>query len=384
MRLAIVASHPIQYQAPLFRELSKRLDLDVFFALDPTPEDQGRAGFGAGFSWDVDLVSGYRHQFLKNVATRPGISFAGADTPEVGPLLRNGHYDAVLVLGFYLKTFLQAAWACKRAGVPVMVRGDNHLLEPRSRAKQMIKRVVYPVALRTFDAALYVGQRSRDYFQHYAYPQDRLFFVPHGLDEEAFAAEASPDARARARAELGISQEAKVALFVGKFLARKRAEDLLRASAIALQEGRDVQVLLAGSGPLEDDLKALARTLGVVAHFAGFQNQSRMPSIYAASDLMVLPSDNESWGLVANEALACGKPILLSDAVGAAPDLAQDGMAGGVFPVGDYGALARQMMTLLAYPPPARDIARRSAEYSTAAAIKGLEQACAFVARRGS
>ena len=96
-RLAILASHPVQYYAPLFRELAQRLDLTVFYAHSATDMDQARAGFGVGFSWDVDLLSGYEHVFLDNVARNPGLGrFSGVDTPEIGHRLREGRFDALL------------------------------------------------------------------------------------------------------------------------------------------------------------------------------------------------------------------------------------------------------------------------------------------------
>ena len=122
MHLAVVASHPIQYHAPLFRELARRLDLTVFYAHRATPVDQARAGFGVGFEWDIDLLSGYEHAFLRNLAKRPGLDrFGGCDTPEIGARLAEGRFDAVLVPGWHLKTYLQAGLAAKRLGLPVFV-----------------------------------------------------------------------------------------------------------------------------------------------------------------------------------------------------------------------------------------------------------------------
>src|SRR6266536_208125 len=88
MRLGILTSHPIQYQAPWFRALAKVVDLEVFFAHRQSAAEQGKAGFGVAFDWDVDLLCGYRHQFLKNVASRPGVDhFFGCDTPEVAEII---------------------------------------------------------------------------------------------------------------------------------------------------------------------------------------------------------------------------------------------------------------------------------------------------------
>src|SRR5215471_5844623 len=144
-RLAVLTSHPIQYYAPLFRELAKVVDLQVLFAHRATPTEQAQAGFGTPFEWDVDMTSGYAHSFLDNVARRPGTDrFLGCDTPDVGRHLRAGCFQVLLVLGWHLKSYLQAVLAAKRLGIPVMVRGDSHLLTPRSPFKKALKSLAYP------------------------------------------------------------------------------------------------------------------------------------------------------------------------------------------------------------------------------------------------
>src|SRR5690349_13407110 len=103
MHLAVVASHPIQYQAPLFRALAEHIDLHVFFSHRATSKDQARAGYGVEFEWDMDLLTGYRHEFLANVSKDSGTDhFFGCDTPEISKRIESEHFDAVLVMGWHL------------------------------------------------------------------------------------------------------------------------------------------------------------------------------------------------------------------------------------------------------------------------------------------
>jgi glycosyltransferase involved in cell wall biosynthesis len=385
MRLAFVTSHPIQYYAPLFRALAQRLDLVVFFAHRATASDQAKAGFGVEFDWDVALLAGYAHEFLRNVARRPALDrLSGCDTTEIGERIREGQFDAVLVQGWYLKSFLQAVFAAKLQGLPVLVRGDSHLDTPRSALKRTAKSVAYPAFLRLFDAALHVGERSRAYWMHYGYPASRLFFSPHCVDAAWFAARATAQARAELRARLGVGSDAKVALFAGKLVPLKRPMDVVAAAARLKAGGRKLCLLISGAGPLESEMSAAARTAGVPIHMLGFCNQTMMPKAYAAADVLVLPSEQETWGLVANEALACGRAVVLSDAVGSAPDLADDGSAGRVFPVGNVGALADAIAEVLDCPPSSRAIAAKSATYSLESAAEGILRASAFVTDRRS
>lgn len=383
--LAVVASHPVQYYAPLFRELARRVDLTVYYGHRASQSDQARAGFGVGFEWDVDLLSGYHHEFLDNVAKSPELGrFEGVDTPGIGYKLRGRRIDAVLVLGWYLKCFLQTLWAAKRSGIPILVRGDSHLETPRSLLKRLTKQALYPIFLRQFDAALIVGVQNRAYWRHYGYPQSRMFASPHCVDTAWFASRATAEAATELRQTLGISQNAPVALFAGKLVDFKRPGDLIVAAADARRKGLAVEVLIAGSGPLEADLRALAARHNVPLHILGFCNQSQMPAAYAASDVLVLPSNGrETWGLVANEALACGTPVILSDAVGCAHDFARNGRAARTFRMGDIAGCAGVLCETLAHPPPHEEIIRINQEFSIEAAVAGIMQAAQSVASTG-
>jgi len=383
-RLLIVGSHPVQYYAPLFRALAARMDLMVFYAHRATPHDQAQAGFGVGFEWDIDLLSGYSYEFLHNASAAPSLDrFAGVDTPEIGRRLRAGQFDAVLVMGWRFKCFHQALWAAKRMRIPVLVRGDSHLDTPRATWKRWVKAITYPIFLRSFNGALIVGARNRAYWRHYGYPEERMFDSPHCVDNEWFAARATPGARTELRERLGVTPETKLVLFAGKLLPFKRPLDLIEAAALARGTGEAVEVLVAGAGPLESELRVRARALGVPVHFLGFCNQTEMPAAYAASDLLVLPSDGrETWGLVVNEALACGRPVLVSDAVGCAPDMAIDLGGEAVFPVGDTSALAKSMQQVLSNPFDRMLIAKTATAFSVEAACSGIENAVTMLSTR--
>ena len=172
-----------------------------------------------------------------------------------------------------------------------------------------------------------------------------------------------------------------MALFAGKLLAFKGPLDLLAAAASLKSTGYPVSILIAGSGPLEAELAATAMAAGVSLHRLGFCNQTQMPGAYAAADVLVLPSSGETWGLVANEAQACGVPVIVSDACGCAPDLAQDGSAGRVFPFGDREALSAALLAILDHPPARKTILEKSEKYSVAAAADGIQEGLAFAVR---
>lgn len=389
MRLGILASHPIQYHAPLFRALAARMDVQVYFAHRQTPVEQAAAGFGVAFDWDVDLLSGYAHEFLPNRASRPGVDhFLGCDTPEIARRIRRERFDAFFVTGWNLKSFWQAAMACRLTRTPLLVRGDSQLGSPRSPLRRVLNEATHRTMLRCFDGFLVVGERNREYLRHYGISPCRLFDAPHFVDNAWFHARAIDASRHREtmRAELGFTPETPLALFVGKLIPKKRPADVVRALARVRADRPDVGLVIVGAGQEEAELRALVNRESLPVAFAGFRNQSELPAWYAMADMLVLPSDGgETWGLVVNEAMACGLPAVVSDAVGCAPDLVTPGLTGERFPLGDVDALAQAIARAL--PLRARSetqdaLRARMSRYSLATAADGVEAAVRQLARR--
>ncbi|GAB5536481.1 MAG: hypothetical protein Rubg2KO_27300 [Rubricoccaceae bacterium] len=343
MKLGILATHPIQYHAPLYRELAKHVDLHVYFAHQQTASGQADSGFGVAFEWDVDLLSGYPHSFLTNQAKHPSTdSFKGTNTPEIRDIIRRERFDAFFVTGWYTRSFWQAMMACWRTKTPLLIRGDSQLGTPRSRLLQLVKEAAYRAFIPRFDRYLVVGERAKEYYLHYGAAPSRMHFVPHYVDNAFFRhhAEAADQGRPL-RASLGYTDDTLVLLFVGKFISKKRPFALVEAVSRLRQLSHDARALFVGSGELEEQLRTAVQTTGIPAEFAGFKNQTEVPAYYAAADLLVLPSDGgETWGLVVNEAMACGTPAAVSDAAGCAPDLIDPGETGVRFPLDDPEALA--------------------------------------------
>lgn len=381
MKLAVLASHPIQYQAPLFRELARHLDLKVYFAHRQTASGQADAGFNVAFEWDIDLLGGYKHQFLHNASKNPSInSFFGCDTPEIAEEIALGNYDVFLVGGWYLRSYWQAIRACRANRVPVMVRGDSQLDTPRAWLKQVGKKIIFPRLLDQFDACLYVGKKNREYLEHYGVPAERLFFSPHCVDNKAFSSLAAIVDRDAVRAQMSIGKTTKVVLFVGKLLDRKRPHDLLHAVATLRIQGTDACVVFAGDGPLRASLETSARELAVPTFFLGFRNQTELPEAYVLADVLVLPSDgSETWGLVVNEALACGTPVVVSNSVGCAYDLVTNGQTGAVFSTGNTDGLAKALSMTLMIRRNSPAIVEKAEAYSVCMAAQGVLNAATYL-----
>jgi glycosyltransferase involved in cell wall biosynthesis len=242
----------------------------------------------------------------------------------------------------------------------------------------MVKKLLYPWMIGQFDACLYVGQRNRAYLEHYRARSDRLFFAPHCVDTLAFSEAASAVNRSEVRAGWGLQPQDHAVLFAGKLLARKRPDDLVNAAAQLVQQGKPVVLVWAGDGPERQSLQELGALLHVPMVFLGFCNQSRLPAIYRAADVLALPSEgSETWGLVVNEAMACGTPCVVSDASGFAPVMVLCGVTGEVYTMGQVDALTLALSKALMIERDTRQIAAHSARYSVAATASGVLGAAA-------
>jgi glycosyltransferase involved in cell wall biosynthesis len=384
-RLAVVLSHPVQYYSPWFQWLAARrvLDLRVFYLWEFGVTAQRDPQFEKTIQWDIDLLSGYESEFVPNVSRDPGTHhFNGLDNPELPARLAAWRPDALLLFGYNWRSHLRALWWARRHGVPVILRGDSHLLG--RGAPTFLRRTALGVLFRQFAAFATVGLANRDYYRVFGVPEKKLFFAPHAIDATRFQAGDAPTrlAAARLRSELGLDGR-RVVLFAGKFHERKQPVELLRAF---LDVGtRGTALVFVGDGPARAQLEDLARLRprDRDVRFLPFANQSEMPSRYLIGDIFALPSRGcyETWGLAVNEAMHLGLPCLVSDLVGCQRDLVTPGETGWVFPAHEPAALADALRAALQSSPEelerlslaARErVARYTYEQTTAGLLAAL------------
>lgn len=388
VRVAIFSTHPIQYQAPWYRALAARPDLEitVYFGCLPDAETQG-TGFGQAFEWDVPLLDGYRWAVLANWRRRPGIArFTENVARGLTGLLGRMKPDVVVTTGWQQAMLLQAAWSARRLAIPCVVRGESSGLQPR---KQGV-RLVHSRLLGLYDAFLAIGKSNKAFYRGYGVPAERLFNCPYFIDNDYFLSKAGQlrSERARLREAWRIPAGSACFLFAGKLVRKKRVMDFLQAVDRAFRESPGVYGLVAGSGEQMEEARNFASSRRLSVTFAGFLNQSEIASAYVAADCLVLPSDyGETWGLVVNEAMACGLPAVVSDQVGCGPDLVSKGETGEIFPMGDVGKLAKTMAALARDPEKMRlmgEAANRRimAEYSVERAVEGTLEAIDWVLDR--
>jgi glycosyltransferase involved in cell wall biosynthesis len=378
--LAIITSHPIQYQAPLWRAMAAdgRVPFQVWFLTPHALQPSADREFGRTFAWDLDLLAGYPHRFLP---VQPGwelerFNGVALQTDWEDELRRHG-VTALWLEGWRFRTLWQAAVAADRLRIPVWLRGESHDLAPVPWARQLLKRLALGWLLRRVDIFLCIGSANRRFYRHRGIAESRLRPAPYCVDNarfEAAARELAPGRQALRR-RWEIADDAYCVLFCGKFIAKKRPLDLVTAARLAPRPaGRPIHLLFVGDGELAGALRGeLARAPAVAASFAGFLNQTEIPAAFAAADCLVLPSDyGETWGLVVNEALASGRPAIVSDHCGCAEDLAAPLGAAHVFPCGDVAALADCLGKVAAHPPSANALRALSESHSPQRTVESV------------
>lgn len=395
LKLTVVLTHPVQYYAAWFRHIASHcpeIALTVLYVVEPMPQQQG-VGFEQPIAWDTPMTDGYRCRIVRQARDTDCVHsdrFWGVDAPQVGSAIRGTHPDVVLVCGWYSIALVRALLFCSRRGIPVLYRGDTHLGNRPAGWRRPAWGLKTWLLLRLCRGYLSVGKRTREYLRHFGLPDSEIFDVPHCVDNDFFARSAAPyqagSTREGARLSLGLLPDEFVVLFVGKLEQKKRPLDAVRAVAAL---GPGCRLLMVGSGRLNGDARKEAHRLKAKVAWAGFLNQSELGRAYAAADCLVLPSDwGDTWGLVVNEALACGVPCVVSDQVGCAPDLVLSGETGEIFPFGDVPSLAGTLERIRGRLKGGHDFAptcRRQVDaYSFAAATRGLLKACRFAAGRAA
>lgn len=396
VRLAYLVSHPIQYQAPLLRRIAREPDIDftVLFGSDFSVRGYQDEGFGVEVEWDVSLLDGYRSEFLPRLRDSRTVSPFSPISRGILRRLRTADgkpaFDALWVHGYASVNALQGILAANMLGIPVLLRAESWLADrPRNPATLVSKELFFRLLRPATAATLPIGSRSRDYWAHYFGPDMPQFLMPYAVDNAYFAARAKVADAAPLRAELQLSPHRPIILFASKLQQRKNADHLLEAyhRLCSSTKAPLPYLVIVGDGEQRQRLQTRASELRLEGvRFAGFRNQSELPAFFAAAQVFVLPSRHEPWGLIVNEAMACGRPAVVSDDVGAHVDLITNGVEGFVYPTGDIDALAHALHNVVSSPENSQRMGeaarRRIATWDFEADVRGLRQALAAVTRK--
>ena len=346
-RLAILSTHPIQYNAPFFRMLDDDSTLKVLVFFSKT-SDQVKfdPDFRREIVWDIPVTEGYAH-VSHDASTVSGRNALIGSIRAFAP-------DALLVYGWNFPGHLKALRHF-HGRIPVWFRGESHLLDAAPPLKRLARRAFLSWLYRHVDVAFSVGTANEDYYIWCGLKPDQLKRAPHSIEQQHFQNEdqVRKEAAMQWRGELGIPSHAGVILFAGKLEEKKQPKLLLHAWE-ALSDNS--HIIIAGSGPLEEELNHSWGSKARV-HFIGFQNQKNMPIVYRMANAFCLPSKGpgETWGLSVNEAMACNIRCIVSDRVGCSLDMLRNSKHGKVVSWNQPHLWTTAIRELLQSPPDATD-----------------------------
>jgi glycosyltransferase involved in cell wall biosynthesis len=341
VRLTMVLPEPTPYRTGMLDRLAERADLDLTVVYAGSSVQQRTWALDLGH--EAVVVEGRRVPGASRVLRHDyplSLGIVGA--------LRNTRPDVVVVSGW--STFAsQAAVAwCRRHGVPYVLLVESNERDARPGWRRAVKSAVVPPVVRGAAEVLVVGTAARESMLARGVEAERISVVANTIDVERFARKTDElkPRRAEFRAEVGIADGDVAVLCVARLVPEKGLDTLVRAIAAAGHPR--LVLLLAGSGPERERLAALAAGQGVRLVLLRDTPWERIVERYVLADVFALLSRHEPWGVVVNEAAACGLPLVLSDRVGAAFDLLEDGRNGVLVPVDDVGAAAEAILGLAA------------------------------------
>lgn len=373
IRIVLFDPWKVYFRVPLMERIAAhpRLDLTVIHQCD----DYHQAGA-------VSVVPAYRYRYL---ASHEPID-QRAEAVKLVELLRTLAPDVLMMHGYVTQLHQLAAWYQKSQRKALLVRENTSLLFDRSLKRKIAKQIGLRATLHGA-SGLYVGSKNKEWFQHYGVPADRLYFTPYAVDNDYFRTrhEHLLPHRAALRARFGFGDaDTPVVLTVCRLAEMKGLPGLLTAFA-QLRKHRPVALAIAGAGPLRADLERQVDRMGIPdVHFLGRVGQADLPALYTAADFFVLNSlFDETWGVVVNEAMNCGLPIVVSNMVGSGYDLVRPGSNGFVIPAGNTVALIEKMSLLANDPDMCKSFGARSRELiapwnhdvAAAGAIAAIEDA---------
>lgn len=330
MKLIIIDSHPVQYRVPIYRELAAQLaandaSLHVIYGSNSSVRGAMDAGFGQSVTWDEPMLEGYDYEFLAGAETTSPGSFNSISGAGIEHRIRLLNPDAIFLNGISYRLFIRALITARRLGIPVWLRSEtqDHAFA-RSRWKSLIRKVIYRIAYSQISHFFPIGQLNAAHYRAHGVRDDQMTFCRYCVvDRFEASADDLATRRQAKRSDLGIADKQTVVMFSGKLIEKKYPAVLIEAwQRLPKQRQKEFMLLFVGSGEQQAELTTRANACGAPAIFAGFVNQSEIADYYLASDAVILPSRQmgETWGLVANEALLAGKPVILSENAGSSVD----------------------------------------------------------------
>lgn len=332
IRIAWLATHPNQYQAPLLREISKlkNVRLKVIFFSDFSVNGYRDIEMNKIVNWDIPLLEGYEYQFLSHASSQfKSLTFINPRISKLRDFLTNEKFDLLVIQGWNHYGYIYGAIIAWMNGIRVLLRSEatDHF-KLSFGLKSILRQVILKSLFRLVDCFGVIGKNNLQFYLNHGINKAKMVNMPYCVDNDFFQEKITESEEVELREELNLNEPKSILLYVGKLTLRKNAHVLLEGYRL-LPEPRPY-LLIVGDGELRPILELLIKkgSLSSSVRLIGFCNQSKLPKLYKISDVFILPSVKETWGLVVNEAMNAGCAILVNREVGSAEDLVINGKNG--------------------------------------------------------
>ena len=373
-------SHPIQYKAPVYRELAQSFPANVFVLYGCDASVAGKLadpGFETKLAWGEQLLEGYPHAFLtRNEEISLG-QFNALKGQGIADWVNALKPRNILLSQCNYQMDYRTILAAKRSGCKIWIRHETQdEAFRRGPVKSVARAIYYRILYHVLDGAFAVGKANRRHLLAHGIKDTAIGSAPYCAPDTIFnlSSQDRDQLRNHLRSKWGCNEGTKVIIFSGKFISKKNPDLICQALALLPKEEREQYLaVFMGSGPREAELRQLCTQHCISAVFTGFVVQSDLAAHYLAADIMVLPSRRmgETWGLVVNEALQAGCAVAISDAVGSHLEFGEWERTE-VFPDEDAGALRDGLRRLTKFSR-SFDWCRPAIEaYSVESAAKGI------------
>lgn len=347
-KLLIFDTHPIQYRSPVFKELKKRLPEFKVYYFNETFNGNlwwfHEVGKIPPQNWELPLRAGFENQIVGTAGNAPWRNYS-----RLRKVIQTEKPAAILLYGYYLPEHWEILQAAKKMRIPVLFIGET-FTEGSSSLRRFFKGPLVKYFFSNVSHFVAIGDRTHAFYRHWEIPKEKITLAKYCVDTQFFnlSREVSETLRKELRASLKIPADAFVNLFVGRLFERKRPKDVLQVHQWYKNDPK-FYTIIVGNGPMEEELKKEAAPFERI-FFVGFKNQTETRAFYHASDLLYVPSEYETWGLVINEAFASGIPALVTSTCGASGDLVLHGETGFSYPVGNVPRAISFVDRLMKHP----------------------------------
>ena len=344
-KLAIISTHPIQYQVPLFKYLKKQgIKAKVFFAsrhgLNKNKVDPE---FLTRIKWNINsnMLKGFEYKFSK--IQKYNINDYRLNYYKIEQELIKENFDYILILGWNNFFYLRAIYYAIKENIKIILRVETNLYSTKNYFKNLIKKFLLRFFFKRVSYFLSIGKLNKKFYLHHNVENKKILSAPYFVDNEFFNFKSN---KKKLKKKFNFKKK-KIVLFVGKLIERKKPFEFLKLAKLNVNKF-NFHFLIIGDGHLKKSCQQFIKENKLQnVSLIGFVNQNKLREYYKISDLMILTSQYETWGLTINEAFASNTPVICTNNCGSSKDLVENGKTGFTYKIGDLKTLNKKTNLIL-------------------------------------